>query len=263
MIDTASALSRTVLAAALCAAPLCAHVHLLAPNGGEILRAGAVTVIRWEVSVQHDTQNWDLWYSVSGANGPWLPIAMDLPPGNISRGARHEYRWTVPATASTQVRVRVRQDNSGLDYEDISDSDLTITVPAGSYTPFGAGCSGSAGVPSLQAAPGSLPAYGQEFRASLGNLPPASTGAAVVLGAARIAPFDLRPLGMPGCVLEVGIDALFPVAPQGGAAQWQVVIPDDARLLGAGFYNQALVLDAAAGNRAGAVISNAAHGVIG
>ena len=71
--------------------------------------------------------NWDLWYSVTGPGGPWIEIAADLPPGDISAGSIHTYDWTVPGLESNQVRVRVRQDNDGTDYEDVSDGDLTIT----------------------------------------------------------------------------------------------------------------------------------------
>jgi len=40
------------------------------------------------------------------------------------------YDWVVPDTPSNQVRVRVQQDNSGMDYLDISDSDLAIVGPS-------------------------------------------------------------------------------------------------------------------------------------
>ena len=85
--------------------------------------------ISWHVTISHDLQNWDLWYSVTGDGGPWIPIATDLPPGDGSVGAPHTFLWTVPAEDSNQVRVRVRMDNGGVDYFDISDADLTV-VPA-------------------------------------------------------------------------------------------------------------------------------------
>ncbi len=104
-----------------------AHVMLDHPNGGEVLGAGTVAVIEWHVIIGHATLDWDLWYSVTGSGGPWIEIAADLPPGDISPGSVHTHDWIVPGLESGQVRIRVRQDNDGTDYEDVSDGDLTIT----------------------------------------------------------------------------------------------------------------------------------------
>jgi hypothetical protein len=133
--------------------PCRAHVGLLAPNGGEVLVVGSTFTIQWQILVPHNTLNWDLEYSISGPSGPWLPIAIDLPVGMTS------YQWTVPNTPSTQVRVRVTQDNSGTDYTDVSDSDLTIAAAA-AYTSFGQGCAGSSAVPTLAPLAGELPRIG-------------------------------------------------------------------------------------------------------
>ena len=103
-----------------------AHVDLDAPNGGEVLQVGSAFTIEWHVAIEHNTLDWDLWYSTTGSNGPWMPIAADLPAGDTTRGAPHSFEWTIPDTPSDEVRVRVRQDNSDTDYEDISDANLTI-----------------------------------------------------------------------------------------------------------------------------------------
>ena len=103
-----------------------AHVILDAPNGGEVLTVGQVFTIEWHVQIAHGLQNWDLWYSTTGPGGPWTPIATDLPPGSPTVGAPHYYDWTVPNTPSTQVRIRVRMDNSGSDYYDISNGNFTV-----------------------------------------------------------------------------------------------------------------------------------------
>lgn len=106
------------------------HVRLNYPNGGEVLVSGDVCTIEWVVLIGHDTLNWDLWYSTTGPDGPWIDVAMDLPPGDISSGSVHHYDWTVPETPSETVRVRVRQDNDrAIDYYDYSDGDLTIELP--------------------------------------------------------------------------------------------------------------------------------------
>ena len=114
----------------LSAVPASGHVTLLDPNGGEVLEVGSVFEIRWQINIAHNLQNWDLWYSTTGAGGPWITIAMNLPPGSGAVGSIHTYDWTVPDDPSVQVRVRVRMDNSATDYFDISNADLSIvSVP--------------------------------------------------------------------------------------------------------------------------------------
>lgn len=114
------------LLGAAVAAPVAAHVQLDSPNGGETLVAGDEVEIQWQVLIQHNLDNWDLWYSITGEDGPWLPIVSDLPAGDGTAGAMHSHLWVVPGEDSGQVRVRVRQDNLGTDYLDLSDTDLTI-----------------------------------------------------------------------------------------------------------------------------------------
>jgi len=46
--------------------------------------------------------------------------------GDTAAGSLHSFTWTVPDDPSTTVRVRVRQDNTGTDYFDVSDADLAI-----------------------------------------------------------------------------------------------------------------------------------------
>lgn len=106
--------------------PARGHVTLNDPNGGEVMEVGTTFTIEWQIAIAHSLQNWDLWYSNSGAGGPWMEIAMDLPPGDPTVGSIHTYEWTVPDDPTDQARIRVRMDNSGTDYEDISNADFTI-----------------------------------------------------------------------------------------------------------------------------------------
>lgn len=126
-MKTTSALGYCLALCILAATPSAnAHIRVIAPNGGEQIQAGSVYTIQWTIVIAHDLQNWDIWYSTTGPNGPWIDIAMDLPPGDGSVGSKHTYQWTVPETLSEQVRVRVRMDNTGTDYFDVSDGDLAI-----------------------------------------------------------------------------------------------------------------------------------------
>jgi hypothetical protein len=107
-------------------APAMAHVRLVAPNGGEFLEVGSTVTITWTVRIQHSLQNWDLWYSATGPNGPWIPIAMNVAPGSPVAGSVHEYQWVVPANMTSQGRIRVRMNNAGTNYEDVSDRNFSI-----------------------------------------------------------------------------------------------------------------------------------------
>lgn len=120
------------LAIALVASQALAHVTLDAPNGGEELEAGSVSQIVWHETVTHQLVNFDLWYSVNGPEGPWLEIAPDINPA--AQEGSFSYDWTVPETPSEQVRVRVRQDNVAVDYEDISNANLAILTTTAAET---------------------------------------------------------------------------------------------------------------------------------
>ena len=125
-----------------------AHVLLDLPNGGEVLPAGANYTIQWNVDVPHGTIGWDLEYSTDGG-ASWKAIVAGLPPGDLTRGAIHTYDWNVPDDASTAVRVRVKQDNTGDDYYDQSDASLEIQPLEGLtiYEAFCAECHGADGDP--------------------------------------------------------------------------------------------------------------------
>jgi hypothetical protein len=71
-------------------------------------------------------------------------------------------------------------------------------------------------------------------------------------------PFDLSLLGITGCLLYTGIETPYPIA----GDSWGFVIPNLATLLGAVFYNQALILDPGT-NPFGAVVTNAGEATIG
>ena len=67
-----------------------------------------------------------MWYSTSGAGGPWISIVQNLPPGDPSVGSVHTYDWVIPNAVSDRVRVRVRMCLYGNDYYDRSDGNFRI-----------------------------------------------------------------------------------------------------------------------------------------
>lgn len=108
-----------------------AHVILDSPNGRESLIGGADFTIDWHVEVKHNTLDWDLWYSTESSDGPWQELAIDLAAGDTNEGALHSFDWTVPDINSNDTWVRVRQDNAGDDYYDVSEASFSIVSMLG------------------------------------------------------------------------------------------------------------------------------------
>lgn len=101
-----------------------AHVVLDYPVGGETFNQGDTVDVQWHIAIQHDLQNWDLYFSDDGGTS-WQVIELDLPPAQLN------YLWVVPGDPTTQGRIKIYMDNSGTDYEDQS-GDFTIlaqTIP--------------------------------------------------------------------------------------------------------------------------------------
>lgn len=148
---------------------------------------------------------------------------------------------------------------------------MTLTLgAAGSYTPFGAGCVGSGGVPVLTAS--APPAIGHDSVIALQN-PPAGFALGIGLlgfsnttfGGAPL-PADMTGLGMPGCWLLVEPASLWGLVPQSGSTQWTLPIPITQGTVGLHFYLQALLLDPQVPDPANtflAIMTNALTGVVG
>jgi hypothetical protein len=123
--------------------------------------------------------------------------------------------------------------------------------PTATYGPFGAGCAGTLGVPSLVASPGSRPQLGATFTAILGNLP---FGIAVLdvglsnqlIGGTVPLPLPLASIGMPGCSLLVDPLVSLVLVGAGSSASWSLAVPNQQSLFGVQFFSQAFSLDPAA-----------------
>ncbi len=103
------------------------EVRLLDPIGGEILRYGNVFRIEWAVLQYQPVKDWDLYYSITGPEGEWLDLALDLYPGDVSSaGCTLWYDWTIPDRHTTQASVKIVRDGLGGTWEDISEVDFTI-----------------------------------------------------------------------------------------------------------------------------------------
>jgi hypothetical protein len=103
--------------------------------------------------------------------------------------------------------------------------------------------------------------------AQVTNAPPASAGL-LLLGVSDRSwgtvtlPLPLGFAGMPGCSLLCSAELIVALARIGPLLQADLMIPNELGLLGARFFNQALVSDAGA-NAAGLTASNGAAGRVG
>ena len=92
-------------------------LDLASPDGGEQWRYGTGQKIEWTSALVSAV---DIEYQ-TGVLGPWVTIVENCP------DAQKSYVWTIPATASNNCRVRIRQHGGGV--EDASKDAFSITVP--------------------------------------------------------------------------------------------------------------------------------------
>lgn len=137
------------------------------------------------------------------------------------------------------------------------------------FQTLGAGCAGSAGVPSLTNLNGSLPRAGSSLQLQITNLPTVATVCVPFFGFNSQSiqglplPLSLAAYGMPGCMLYTDVYWSSFVVGTNGSAAWSVPIPTLPSMLGTFFHQQALVFDAQAANPARRSITNAATARIG
>lgn len=134
-------------------------------------------------------------------------------------------------------------------------------LPA-AVVPFGAGCAGTAGIPTLGAAPYSLPWLGDTMHTVVQTIPAGEPGAVFVSSFGSTPPVPLAGVGMPGCDLLVPIDVAELRLAVAGSAEWATVVPNVPALAAATFRQQAFVFDVAA-NALGLVASNAVTATLG
>jgi len=177
-------------------------------------------------------------------------------------GARRSDGQIVVAGRSTFRAVFPPPLDPGTSYVEVDAGSYSIVGrvgPISTYVTFATGCAGSR--PPARLIPMDTPRIGRELEINLFDLP--ADAAFVALGFARIPPLPLVPFGLPGCDLQIAIDDVALVLGQGGLATHRLPIPNRVELIGTHFFHQALVPDPAAGNAFGAVVSNAAEGVVG
>jgi hypothetical protein len=102
-------------------------VQLDYPVGGETFYVGEIVTVQWHILVQHNQEDWDLYFSSDGGM-TYDPVVLDLPVEQL------EYDWTVPDVLTEQGRIKIVQDNVGIDY---SDSSGNFTIEEGATSAHG------------------------------------------------------------------------------------------------------------------------------
>lgn len=98
-------------------------VYVRTPNGGGVYEPGEVVALKWTSDDDVGVTNVDIEYSTDGG-GAWTTVASAI----ADTGS---YNWTVPASPTTQGRVRVvARDIDGNTGEDRSDTDFVINPPS-------------------------------------------------------------------------------------------------------------------------------------
>lgn len=189
-----------------------------------------------------------------------------LPAGNAFRSA---CLITLGLAVSSPAQTEGKGQNPDTD---LLAAEEAAPSPA-TYTPFGTGCAGSAGIPVLAAAPGQLPYVGETFEMDITsipvgvlNIPFGLLGNSTSAWAGISLPRDLALYGMAGCTQYVSIEHCYILWNAGGTAMWGIPIPNDSVLVGMTFYTQVFVFDFGVNiaiNSPLALVSNAAEGVVG
>ncbi|MCU0867481.1 MAG: hypothetical protein MUC36_27175 [Planctomycetes bacterium] len=148
---------------------------------------------------------------------------------------------------------------------------LRAAQPA-SITPFGTGCLGSAGIPSLGAGDHRLPWLDDSFSLRANQLGTAAGGgpslALLVFGfsdqiwSGIPLPLDLSLIGLSGCTMRVAFDVP-EVSSHTGSLTKTLSLPNNPALAGLAFFAQVLAIDPAAPNQFGGALSNAVRMQIG
>ena len=176
--------------------------------------------------------------------------------------------WVALLADVTQMKIHIEMvNNAGGPFSEHTGIDnvrlIGQLVGPPTYTTFGAGCAGAAGVPALSPRGSSLPKIGATFSTTvsplgLTSLPFGLLGVSNTAWSGLPLPLDLTLIGMQGCVIYVSVDVSMRLAVSGSSATWDLPIPHTSNLLGQSLYQQAFVIDPL-----GSATSNAGTATIG
>ncbi len=205
----------------------------------------------------------EIWGTTLGAPLPPLPsgvvyVQVSLEEDHVV-ARRSDGEVVAGASYNNDVGLpRLRPGESFVDVATGYDITVLRLGPTCSYITYAPGCAGT--LPASRLVPRDTPRLGQTLAVTVFDVP--FDLAMMVFGWQRTAPTSLANFGMPGCLQHVSVDAGLLLVGSQQQARSLLPIPDAAALVGLRFVNQAIVFDPLA-NPAGAVVSNAAEGVIG
>ncbi|MGE3174591.1 MAG: hypothetical protein AB7O97_18310 [Planctomycetota bacterium] len=185
-------------------------------------------------------------------DGAWTWVEWTDPPG-----------WPLPHLVHDPVgkrMLRFDENTNGAVYR-VTERRAPATA---TFARGGVGCPGSAPTPSLDAAPGSVPALGTTLQLQFASLPQQPGALVLALGFDREEaapglplPAPLDAIGRPDCRLWNSLDLPFFVPHNGGAAAFALAIPNDPLLDGLVVGAQAFVFDPLAPGGSGSVTNGA------
>lgn len=215
---------------------------------------------------------------VPATGGMWVAVGVFYPagtspgPGSIEFGNNSApgTQWMATSVTGATINYSLLGNQQLVDIQTgpgFPPGTWAITVESGAATrPYGSGCAGTNGVPTLAGDPLFPPLLGMPTSLNVVNLPLAPTVAAALLGFAVPSPApDLGALtgyGPTGCLLQVQPLNLTILVPSGGAAAYAFALPTTPSLAGLSVFAQALALDNGA-NPMGMTSTNGLRVVLG
>ena len=117
---------------------------------------------------------------------------------------------------------------------------------SGFFSTFGQGCPTTLGEPTLAS---NTPRIGNAWTVTINNIPADCEFALVPYGVSNTTsglgplPFDLAPVGLPGCALNVSNDFIAASLATGGTATSTIAIPSSTALVNVALFTQGVLLD--------------------
>jgi hypothetical protein len=177
--------------------------------------------------------------------------------------------WTALAYDSLRRRIVLCGGQTATGQVNAQTLGYTVTPHVAAIQPYGAGCAGPTGVPTLTALGSSVPRLGTTLNLQVGNLPTGLLNLALGwagfdnLSWGGVAlPLGLDPFGFPGCTALLAPTLTYTLDNVGGAASWPLAIPFLPVFAGTKFYVQGGVL-VLGWNPGGLVFTRALEATVG
>jgi hypothetical protein len=222
------------------------------------------------VGIKYNNSNLT-WSSTTLTTGTWYSASLKYEGGVVMLyidGVVVHFLTIGPLSDGNNKNITTNDYSNGLAFNGCIRNLIVIndTSVLATATAYGAGCTGSAGVPVLAAT--NLPQLGTTFHLAATTLPPSPGFALLAVGFSQTTsplgplPLSLQPLGLgAGCNLLVSPDAITTGSTAGGAAGFNLSVPFNANFTAFALYFQCASLDA--GAIGGIAVSNGVAASVG